>query len=152
MADPLTALGFASSLAQLVDFAWKLFEGSQAIYKSAAGCSKNNEVLQFIADDLNRLSARVESSPVYEAELRALAERAKQVTKELLGLLATLQLRGEKTKWGSFVLALKEVCHRDRVKELYTRVSMLQNQLSMHVQMMLRYDGLFHNVRCSLLT
>jgi hypothetical protein len=136
--EPLTALGLAGNIVQFVDFACKLFEGARTIYKSASSSSDEYAVLHVIATDLSRLSGEIMVSPEHPEGLRCLAAEAESISQELLGALQKLKLQGQKTKWKSFIIALKEAWNRDKVNEIAGRLSALQSQLNMHIQLMVR--------------
>ncbi|KUJ15133.1 uncharacterized protein LY89DRAFT_685948 [Mollisia scopiformis] len=136
--DPLTALGLAGNIVQFIDFAWKLFEGTKAIYKSASGSSHDNAVLQSIANDLRHLSNGIIISNQHSEELRRLATESKRISLELLDALEKLKLQGRNTKWKSFVLALREAWSRGKINEMSDRLSALQSQMNLHIQIMVR--------------
>lgn len=51
--DPLSALGVASAIVQMVDFGAKLFSKSAKLYKSADGSLPTNVELSSIVEDLS---------------------------------------------------------------------------------------------------
>lgn len=55
--DPLTALGLAGNIVQLVDFGCKTLSESYEIYK--AGSTSAHEAINFIATDLATLADRI---------------------------------------------------------------------------------------------
>lgn len=118
--DPFTALGIAGNVVQFVDFTWKLILGSRAIYNSSTGTSKDHAVIHTIAAVVTRLSDGITSSGA-SPELEKLATESKRIADELLKLLEKLKVKGKKTVWQSFAVAMKEVCSRHDIDELYTR-------------------------------
>lgn len=125
MLDPLTSLCLASSLAQFVDFSCKLFQGTKSIYKSAIGSSEENACLHLIAADVRRLSSDIEVLESHPEALRVLAIETKRVSDELLGVLEDLRIKEKKTKWRSFLLAVKEIWNKEKIAEISERLSKL---------------------------
>ena len=136
--EPLSALGLASNLVQLVDFTCKLFGGAVAIYKSSSGSGKENAVLHVIAADLSNLAINIADSPQHSYELRRLTAEGRGISQELLQALQKLRLQGQKSKWKSFIVALKEAWNHDKVNEIANRLSILQSQLNLHIQVIIR--------------
>ena len=135
--DPLTSVGLASSLVQLVDFSWKLFQGTKSIYRSATGSSDENACLHLITTDLRCLSNGIQASENHPEDLRRLATEIKDLAGELLGALEELKLT-DKSKWKSFLLAMKEVWKKEKIADMSGRLSKLQVQLNTHIQLQVR--------------
>ncbi|KAK5628014.1 hypothetical protein RRF57_003729 [Xylaria bambusicola] len=107
------ALSLASSIVQFVDFANKLVTKANALYKSAHQASTGSLVLQEVANDLTRLSNAVITSD---------------------SLMGCMQFKGQKTKWKSFLLAMKEICNEETVAAITSSMSRLQMQMTLHFQ------------------
>ncbi len=140
--DPLTALGVASNALSFVDFALKLIKGSQAIYKSFQPGSNHTAFLDTIARDCRSINDRIIHSFGCSKELESIIEKTKEIANELQDALGKLMVQGRKTRWKSFLLAIKEVMtHRD-VEDMSNRLQMLQSHISMHLQLLVRYASL----------
>lgn len=135
-ADPFTALGIASNVIQFVDFTWKLVIGSRTIYHSSEGASENNLVLRVILADVCRLSHKMSTSG-NDSSLDDLTRECKTIAARLVELLQELTVKGKRTKWRCFAVAIKEVWSKDEIDELSSRLAKLQNQLTLHLQWLL---------------
>jgi len=132
-ADPFTALGIASNVIQFVDFTWKLVIGSRTIYQSSEGASENNLVLRVILADVSRLSHKISTSGD-DSSLDDLARECKTIATRLIELLQQLTVKGKRTKWRCFAVAMKEVWSKAEIDELSSRLARLQNQLTLNLQ------------------
>ncbi|KAI3336506.1 hypothetical protein HD806DRAFT_542402 [Xylariaceae sp. AK1471] len=139
--ESLVALGLASNIVQFVDFASKLVANTRTLYKSASQASTSSYVLRDIGSDLERLSDAV-TVPHSSADedLKQLAQRAKEVAKDLLALLDDLKIKGRKTKWKSFLLAAKEVRSQESVASITNSITALQGQMTLHLQFRIKND------------
>ncbi|KAI0544126.1 hypothetical protein F4679DRAFT_566109 [Xylaria curta] len=137
--ESLVALGLASNIVQFIDFTSKLIASTRTLYKSAHQKSANNLVLQKVADDLTRLSdAIIVPNHLGDDSLRQLALSAKEVARDLLAVLDDLQIKGTKTAWKSFLLALKEVRHKDIVVSITSSITTLQTQMMLQTQFQIK--------------
>lgn len=136
----LEALGLASNIVQFIDFTSKLVMNARTLYKSAHQTSTGGLVLQNIADDLTRLSNSVTVSNRPEEEgLKQLAQSAKEFANDLLSLLDDMKIKGRKTKWKSFIVAIKEVRNQEAVTSITSSITRLQTQMTLHIQFQIRY-------------
>ncbi|KAI1739718.1 hypothetical protein F4680DRAFT_133863 [Xylaria scruposa] len=137
--ESLVALGLASNIVQFVDFASKLIVSTRTLYKSTHQTSSNNLILRKVADDLTRLSdAIIVPNHPGDDSLRQLALNAKEVARDLLAVLDDLQIKGKKTTWKSFLLALKEVRHNDIVVSITSSITTLQTQMMLQAQFQIK--------------
>jgi hypothetical protein len=134
MADPFAALGLAGNIITLIDFTWKLFAGAHTIYRSHAGTSDENVVLEVIVRDISSLSGAVIVEQARSEKLQLLAAESKRVAEELLHALEKLKAKGRNTRWGSLKAALKEVWSRGEIENLEKSLSKLQAQVTAHIQ------------------
>ncbi|KAI1807707.1 hypothetical protein F4811DRAFT_549472 [Daldinia bambusicola] len=148
MADPFTALGTASNILTFVEFAWKLLTKTYTTYKSATGESEGNRILSLITKDAARLGDAIIAAPDCEGDLRELVEEAKGISHDLREVLENLQVRGTKTAWKSFVVALNELWQSSEVKSLSDRLTKLQNAIILHMQKLLldKVSGIPHKI------
>ncbi|KAI1347984.1 hypothetical protein F5Y01DRAFT_328962 [Xylaria sp. FL0043] len=135
--DPLTALGLAGNIIQFVNFTAKLASGTSAVYKSAAGTSIDNAIIESIAKDAQRLSSVLQDIEDCPKELEDLVIDSGSLAEDLLDLLAKLKVQGRKTKWKSFVAALKGIWDNHKVVSFLWKISSLQAQIGYHIQALL---------------
>ena len=150
--DPFTALGVAGNIINLVDFAWKLFSGAYAIYRSESGTSDKNSVLEVLARDVSLLSGAVIAEEAHSQDLQILATESKRVAKQILGALETLKVNGPNSRWASLKVALKEIWNHREIDDLETTLSRLQAQITAHVQHMMGYANVIHRSLLTTLT
>jgi hypothetical protein len=137
MADPFLVLSTTSSIITLLEFTWKLFGESKAIYDSKTGESDDGAVLGSVASDIRRLNDAIKVSPGCDKDLRNLIAQSQAVAQELLDALDEMKIRGDKTRWKSFVAALNEVWHKGKVETFQRRLAQLQGQVASHVQVLI---------------
>ena len=146
--DPLSALGLAGNVIQLVDFSWKLLSRTNSLYKASDGASLENREMGMIANDLSRLTNRMHVSlqvttrsamlTADEEGLRDLSEACEGVARELLAALDKLRAKGKHQKWESFRKALVAVWSKEKVADIMERLSAFRSQLDTHVLLSLR--------------
>jgi hypothetical protein len=54
--DPVTAVGFAASILNFIDFSWNLVQGSYEVYKSASGTTAENAHISTVLEDLREVT------------------------------------------------------------------------------------------------
>lgn len=138
--DPLSALGLASNIAQFVEFTWGLLGSTVTIYRSASDSVPKNAVLEIIARDATQLSDNIIIMDDCPTNLKALATECKSVAGDLLVLLSKLRAKKGKSKWASFVLALKDCLSNGQAESFLQRLSWVQTQLNTHIQYTILYD------------
>lgn len=136
--DPFSALGAAGNIIQFVDFGCKLVRNTQAIAREASGSSRKATELSAIATDIKRLAAAIANSDV-PTYLRDGAKQCQSLAQELLGILNRLSRNGKGRKWGSFLIALREIWNSDKISDFMLRLSMLQDRLTADMQFVLVY-------------
>ena len=149
--DPLTALGLASNVVQLVDYSLKLVSRGNALYKSKDGALLENREMEMIADDLARLTGRLHGSlanackisvlTADEVELKTLSEACEAVAQELLHALDNLKVKRKPQRWKSFRKALASVWDKEKIDNIVERLSKFRAQLDTHVLLSLRLDS-----------
>lgn len=138
MADPLAALGAASSIITLIEFSWKLFSSTKEVYQSATGQNEDNLVLEIVTKDVTRLNESINSSSSgLDSDLKALIKEARKVSDDLLKALDRLKAKHGTTVWTSFHVALKDVWKKDQIEGFSRRLARLQNQVASHIQLRL---------------
>ncbi|KAI8951721.1 hypothetical protein F4801DRAFT_280178 [Xylaria longipes] len=137
--ESLAALGLASNIVQLVGFASKLVANAKTLYKSAHHTSTNSLVLREVVGDITRLSdAVIVPDHPKDESLRQLALSAKEVAGTLLAVLDDLKIKGRKTEWKGFLLAMKEVRGRDTIASITSSISILQAQMTLRLQFQIK--------------
>jgi hypothetical protein len=131
--DPLTTLGLASNILQFLDFTAKLIAGSRAISKSQAGLSEDTAYLRNKAENITILIDGFLASGGSLIYLREELESCKIMARSLLEALEKLEIKGPKTKWKSFLVALKEVWSETKISSMSLRLTEIQTQVSAHV-------------------
>jgi hypothetical protein len=139
--DPITALGLASNVVQVVDFAAKLIGESQKIYKSVSSASEDHIILDTVACDIHRLCDSITVPEGCSDTLKQLTDDTKRISQELLGVLEKLTVKGQKTRWKSFVVAVRGVLGQEEIDSLARRLSRLQGQLNTHIQALIRFGN-----------
>ncbi|KAI0970239.1 hypothetical protein F4678DRAFT_480490 [Xylaria arbuscula] len=132
--DPLTALGIAANVLQFVDFASKLIGKSKEVYKSASGASEDNIILDLVTRDIKRIGDLIVVPEGCPEALKKLVEESDRISQELLAALDKLRIKGHKTKWKSFVVAIRGVWSEDEVESMGARLGRLQAQITAHLQ------------------
>ncbi|KAI0425835.1 hypothetical protein F5Y09DRAFT_87184 [Xylaria sp. FL1042] len=69
-----------------------------------------------------------------------LAQSAKEVAKDIFALLADMQIKGRKTKWKSFLVAVKEVRNQESVTSITSSLTRLQTHMTLHLQFQIKGD------------
>lgn len=137
MSDPFTALGAASSIVALLEFAWKLLANTKKICTTATGETDDQATLSAIAEDVSRLGDAITISPRCEQDLMNLVKESKKVALDLLEALAELKVQGENSVWKSFAVALRTVWKKGKIEAFSYRLAKLQGQVASHVQLMI---------------
>ena len=144
--EPLSGLGAASSVVQLLTFAITLLDKGRQIYKAADGATiENNELestaktlndlLQIVVQDSAELPLLLQRGTKWKDQrkqaqiaLQNICKECQQVVQELLGALNDLKSR-KKTKWKSFRLALACVWSESRIQSMARRLQAYRNAL-----------------------
>jgi hypothetical protein len=140
MIDPLAALGLAGNIVQFVDFSYNLFCESKALYNSGSGATADNVVIETIVKDLNILNDRltVPSSPgAIPDPIRSLAGQCKDVARDLLEVIESIQVKGPHKRWKSFVQALRSVRKKEEIEALVRRMERLRGEMQFRLQIMI---------------
>ncbi|KAN0120282.1 hypothetical protein V8E51_002490 [Hyaloscypha variabilis] len=158
MLDPFTALGVAGNIVQFVDFTVKLISKSREIYESAEGASVEHLDLEAIANNLSRLTERLQKDlqqhllpPIDEGvplpetkenraelQLGSINSKCSREVDALLSILRDLKVDGEHKKWKSFRLALMTVWKEDQIKGVVSRLSEYRKDLDTELLFSLR--------------
>jgi hypothetical protein len=140
--DPLTALGLASNILQFLDFACKLVSSTRKIYSSPSQTSDESQFLHGIAQHIVDLSNKfiiptTSGTGFIDKKLRDIATECENVSSQLLDVIRDLEAKNN-TLWSSFLVALKEVWHREEIGALMKKLSKLQVLLNTHLLFLLK--------------
>ena len=138
--DPITTIGLAGNIVQFVDFSWGLLCESKRLYESSIGALADNDVLDTIANDIDRFSDVLTAPSAVGAvsdQMRDLVLQCKEVAHELLAILDNVKAKGSRKKWTSFVAVLRSVWKKEQIEGLFARMERLRNQMQTRLQWML---------------
>lgn len=146
--DPITALGVAGSIVQLVDFGIKVVSKGNKIYYSGDGSTAENHDLENVANDLvliqNRLRQSLYPLGVYgplsedEQALGDIGAVSSQVAEALLEQLNKAKAQGRFRRWKSLRQAVKSVSSKSQVEDLARRLVMLRDQFNLRILVRLK--------------
>ncbi|KAK3326915.1 hypothetical protein B0T19DRAFT_484129 [Cercophora scortea] len=151
--EPVTALGIAAGVIQLVDFAYRLTSKSyKAIHAISAGLATDDIVaLADVASNLQELSRELETSgdpdmtrgrkqlKGPEKTLDGLRMDSLEISHQLLGTLKALMSQKSRGKWDSFRLALASVRGERDIRALETRLDRIRTKLDTTLLVCLRH-------------
>lgn len=135
--ESLAALGTTANIIQFVEFGYKLFSKSRALYKASDERVEESVELEIISKALKRLSNDLVAIPSStmpqlqaEAELLPLAKRCEAIANELLVALNELQVNGRKGKWQCFRSALKRIWKSREIDYMARKLDSICGQLT----------------------
>ena len=143
--DPFSAIGFASNVLTFIDFGWRLFTETRAIYDSSA--TVEDLTIETITKNLTQLSSAIAQSPLHWQELQEIARSCQQVADDLhavlqklkLPLRFSLTLSRKRKKFESFLLAVRKVWSKSEIEAFTGRLFKLQLSLLVRINWMLLY-------------
>jgi hypothetical protein len=143
--DPLTALGLASNIIQIISFTSNLISKGREIYKSADGTLITNLELEAITRNLQDLSGhlsfprkRRKDLSDADKELQELCKGCTRVSAQLIEVIQGLAVRGDHRKFNSFRQALNSVWKEDTIEELSKRLERYRSQIDTMLLVSLR--------------
>ena len=153
---PIPAVGLASSIIQIVDFAVKTLSKEHKIYQPTDGeAVENHAVLQDIANNLNRLSLninqndlkRLNSDPkrpkLSEAAelLLKFSDETQELTKALIDAILQAQARGSFSdpKWQTAREALLTVWKKKEITGLKKKLKNVRREVDIALMIALRW-------------
>ena len=145
--DPLTALGLASSVIQVVDFSIRLVSKGVEIYKD--GRLVENFDAEQTTQSLKGLNGKLQrsiqdskcSGPLSEEDesLMGLCANCESIANELLKRFDQIKVTGKHRKWKSARQALKSVTgSKDELEELARKLGMYRSEIILNVTVSLR--------------
>ena len=157
MLDPISALGVAGNVLQIIDFGFNLVADGNHIYHSSTGALEENRAADEVAKDLEDLTKRLAESqddwtkshgktPLEpdEIHLRNVCERCTEIAIELQRQLQKLSRQdgGKRRRLQSYKQALISIWRKDQIDAIATRLARYQQELDTHILI-----GIRKNVR-----
>jgi hypothetical protein len=146
MSDPITIIGLAASVAQIVDVTGRLISKSCEIYQSAKGAFQENTDLELIITDLQMTNAKLAKIPLQfgnddrldrdDRAIRQLCVGCNEVADELLGRFSLLRMGKddkEARKLESVKYAWKFMRSKRGLDALAARVAAFREQLQTRI-------------------
>ena len=140
MLDPLTALGLAGNLIQVIQFSYDIVSEGNKLYHDASGVLTQNKSVEEVSNDLADLSESLKTKQEEwrkahgrtsldpdELRLRNLCDRCVEVAYELQIQLNKLKAKeGRAKRLRSYKQAVIAVWRKDEVEELERRLERSQ--------------------------
>ena len=152
MLDPLTALGLAGNLVQVIQFSYDIVSEGNKIYHDAGGVLDQNRTTEEVASDLSQLTQNLKAKQEVwrvahgrtaldpdETRLRDLCDRCVEVAFELqiqLNKLKAKEGRGKRLR--SYKQALISVWRKDDIEAIAVRLKRYQKELDTRVLLGIR--------------
>jgi hypothetical protein len=140
--DPVTAVGFAASIINFVDFTWSLIKGSYEVYESATGATIDQTRVSTVLDDLSTITKSLQSdvkgSSQHLKDLKKLALECAEVSQELTTILRDLKRKEGNKAWRSLEAKWKSMRKEKEVASIEQRLNTYRLQLLMRLNLMLR--------------
>lgn len=163
MLDPLTALGLAGNLIQVIQFSYDIVSEGNKIYHDASGVLTQNKAIEEVSSDLASLTESLKTkqdawrvahgrTPLdpEELRLRNLCDRCVEVAFELQIQLNKLKAKeGRAKRLRSYKQAIIAVWRKDEVEELERRLERYQKELDTRVLIGIRQSLQDADVRSS---
>jgi hypothetical protein len=147
MADPLTVLGLASNIIQLISFASDLVSKGHEIYKSADGKLVEHLELEAITGSLRDLSRDLIDPKLgrsskqisnTDGQLLDLSGHCNRLARELIDVIQGLKGEGKTNVWDSFRQALRSVWNEEKIEGLSIRLEQYRRQIDTTLLISLR--------------
>jgi hypothetical protein len=138
--DPISAVGFAATVVQLVDFGFKIVSKSSELYRSGSDGSIENQSIEKATKDLRKLNDQLKHSNVSDPDLQELCKACSVAADELLAALSKIKVDGKGRPWQSFRMALKSIWSKEKIQELENRLSRFRDELNTRLTASLRYS------------
>lgn len=129
--DPITAVGFAASILNFIDYSHKVVTGTIEVFRSGS-TAKNvhiSEVISDLQDAAKDLTKLPPGRSDHEKALHQLSASCQELAKELTNLLARLSTTDRHSKWTSVRVALRSMRKDGKVAELESTLDKYRSQV-----------------------
>ncbi|KAI9663972.1 MAG: Ankyrin-2 [Bathelium mastoideum] len=163
MLDPVTAIGLATNVAELVELSWKIVSKSRDICKH--GALPEHRDMKTVTTDLQNVNNKL-LGLLHQAEkdqgltdndeaLRQLCESSNKIATQLTGRLKSIDPGDECPSWKSIRHALKSVWIKSELDDTSARLQAYRSQLNTRILVSLhkkidRLDGNTQNIATSI--
>jgi chromosome segregation ATPase len=139
--DPITAVGFAASILQFIEFSWGVITGTYEVYKSTTGTTHENAHISTVVNDLERATDRlisdVEGKTKNEKELCNLADKCHELSQDLSKILKKLQASEKSSKWLSLKVKVASMRKEKEIASIEDRLDRYRSQILVRLNFML---------------
>ena len=139
--DPITAVGFAASILNFVDFSWTLIKGSYEVYE--LGTTSDNMRITSVLSDLEgitkSLQADVKGSSPHVKDLKSLAAECIEVSQELSAILKDLEMKEGNKIWRSLEAKWKSMRKEKEIAAIEQKLIEYRLQLLLRLNLILGY-------------
>jgi hypothetical protein len=138
--DPVTAVGFAASILNFIDFSWNLVQGTYEVYKSGSGATAENAQISTILEDLQEVTEGLHSDlkvgSEYAKQLSKLANNCLGLSRDLTKTLEKLRVK-ERNSWQSVKVAWSSMRKKKEVASIEKRLGDYRSEIILRLNMML---------------
>ena len=152
MMDPITAVGFAASILNFIDYSHKVVTGTIEVFRSGS-TAKNvhiSEVISDLQDAAKDLTKLPPGRSYHEKALHQLSASCQELAKELTTLLARLSTTDRHSKWTSVRVALRSMRKDGKVAELESTLDKYRSQVLLRLTQIVRYGLSIHPIKVHL--
>lgn len=145
--DPLTALGLASAILQVVDFSSRLISGAKQAYASASGTTSEIEDSEIMITSLSALGRRLDVHvtgahlSTEDENLLDLKKGCEELSREINGIVQATKVKKPGSRRESFKVALKAIPRKKTIASLEARLNKYRSQLLEYMLSIMRYDS-----------
>ncbi len=137
--DPITAIGFATSILTFIDFSWSLVRGACEVSASATGTTLENTHISNVVEDLREVTEDLENSfqgkDKHERALVRLGKQCVALSKDLAGILLKLKAKDD-SKWEGLKTKLKSMRKEKEVASIEHRLSRYRDEVMLRLNLM----------------
>ena len=138
--DPISAIGFAASILQFIQFSASLVRGAYEIQHSSTGTTAQNAEISNVISDLQEvtdgLRAEFRGSNKHEKALLKLAKQCHAASEDLMKVLGKLKMKGD-SKWESVKVKWMSIRKEKEVTSIEKRLSAYRTELLLRLSLMM---------------
>ena len=139
--DPVSAMSFAATILQFVEFSYGLVKGSYDIYRSSTGQSADKAHLSVIVDDLKDVTTALQSDNKldgpHRGPLKKLAADCAAISRELSDILEDLKRKEGNKAWRSLEAKWKGLRKEKKMEDLEARLNSSRIELLIRLNMII---------------